>query len=84
MKTAPDDVTNRQLTVRLPGALYRRAQQIAKTRRTSLNALVTGLLAELDRRAREEELAKAYALLGRDKGSDVGFALKAQAEVGDE
>ena len=84
MKTAMSDSTNRQLTVRLPRGLYRRAQQLARARRTSLNALVTGLLAELDRRAREEELSKAYELLGRDRGSDVEFAARAQAEVVDE
>lgn len=81
MKTSVHDSMNRQLTVRLPRFLYRRAQQMAKARGTSLNALVTGLLTELDRKGREEELARAYELLGGDKGSDVEYAATAQAAV---
>ncbi|MHB8879276.1 MAG: hypothetical protein ACYC8T_36740, partial [Myxococcaceae bacterium] len=62
MKTAASEVAVRQLTVRIPRDLYQRAQIAARARRTSVSALVRGLLEQLDRSERERELGRAYEL----------------------
>jgi macrodomain Ter protein organizer (MatP/YcbG family) len=79
MSTANSDSDIRQLTVRLPRAVYARAQRAARARKTSLSALVRKLLEDLERAEREAELARAYELLGED--ADVEPQFKAQAEV---
>ena len=79
MKTSSRDVATRQLTLRLPRGLYQRAQRLAKERRTSVNALMRELLERLDREEREQELRRAYAIVGAD--ADVEWAFEAQAEV---
>ena len=81
MTTANTDSNVRQLTVRLPRAVYARAQRAARARKTSLSALIRGLLDELERGEREAELERAYALLGADEGANVDPQFRAQAEV---
>jgi hypothetical protein len=81
MSTADAEVGVRQLTVRLPRGVYERAQRAARTRKTSLSALVRKLLEDLERTEREAELASAYALLGADDEASVEAQFRAQAEV---
>ena len=81
MKTAAADRTVRQLTIRLPGDLLVRAQAVAKARGQSVSKLVRRALEDLDRAAREDELKRAYALLGEDGADDVEAAFEDQAEV---
>ena len=81
MKPAISEVAVRQLTVRIPRDLYRRARLAARARRTSVSALVRGLLEQLDRSERERELERAYQLLGQDAKSSVEPNFEAQAEV---
>ena len=81
MKTASSDRAVRQLTVRLPGALLVRARAVAKARGQSVSKLVRRALEDLDRATREEELKRAYALLGEDGADDVEAAFEGQAEV---
>ena len=71
----------RQLTIRIPRGLYARAHDLAKARRTSVNALVRQLLEQLDRLEREQELSRAYDLLGRDAETSVEPFFEAQSEV---
>ncbi|MHB8872518.1 MAG: hypothetical protein ACYC8T_02420, partial [Myxococcaceae bacterium] len=61
--------------------LYQRAQIAARARRTSVSALVRGLLEQLDRSERERELERASELLGQDSKSGVEPNFEAQAEV---
>lgn len=84
MKTAEHDGGVRQLTVRLPSALYRRTQQVAKSRKISVNALVTRMLRDLERQERDRELARGFDVLGRAGDNDVEYALPAQREVLDD
>ena len=58
-----------------------RAHDVAKARRTSVNALVRQLLEQLDRMEREQELSRAYDLLGRDAEASVEPFFEAQSEV---
>jgi len=81
MKTSHSDLAIRQLTVRVPRALYARAQDLARARRTSVNALVRQLLEQLDRFERDRDLQRAYDLLGRDSGSEAEPFFEAQSEV---
>ena len=81
MTTSTNDGSTRQLTVRLPRDVYARAQRAARARKKSLNALVRGLLEDLERAEREAELERAYALLGGDGETSVEEQFKAQAEV---
>ncbi len=81
MKTSNSDLATRQLTVRVPRALYARARDLARARHTSVNALVRQLLEQLDRVERNRELERAYDLLGCDSGSEVEPFFEAQAEV---
>ena len=81
MKTSESDVVLRQLTVRIPRSLYARAHDVAKARRTSVNALVRQLLEQLDRLEREQELSRAYDLLGHDAEANVEPFFEAQGEV---
>jgi Ribbon-helix-helix protein, copG family len=81
MKTATSEVTVRQLTVRIPRDLYKRAQLAARARRTSVSALVRELLEQLDRADRERELERAYELLGQDPKDAIEPFFEAQAQV---
>lgn len=81
MTTATSEGGTRQLTVRLPRGLYERAQRAARARKTSLNALVRGLLENLERAEREAELERAYDLLGADPEANVEGQFRAQSEV---
>jgi hypothetical protein len=81
MKTSRPDPVIRQLTVRVPRALYVRAHDLARARHTSVNALVRELLEQLDRLERDRELERAYDLLGSDSGSEVEPFFEAQTEV---
>lgn len=81
MKTSGNEISIRQLTLRLPRELCARAQEVARARRTSVNALVRQLLEELDRSERERELERAYELLGSDSENAAEPFFAAQAEV---
>ena len=78
MKTSFDD-SRRQLTLRMPLPLIKKAKAIAKRRKTTVNALLVTLVEACDRAEEERALTKAYELLGHD--ADVGFAHDAQAEI---
>jgi hypothetical protein len=84
MRTSEGDGGTRQLTIRIPGDLYRRTQKLAKARKVSVNALVTRMLRDLEREERDHELERAFDLLGRSGGNDVEYALPAQREVLDD
>ena len=78
MKTAP----TRQITLRLPEALYQTVKRVAKRRRTSINHLAQEGL----ERVAQDELAVrmrvAYAeLAADDEENDVETFLAAQSEV---
>ncbi len=81
MKMSVHEGATRQLTVRLPSALYSRAREMARARRTSVNALLRRLLEEADELEREQELTRAYELLGEDAASGVEPFFAAQSEV---
>jgi hypothetical protein len=81
MSTSPSAVTVRQLTVRIPRDLYKRAQLAARTRKTSVSALVRWLLEQLDKADREKELERAYELLGRELTDSAEPYFEAQAQV---
>jgi predicted DNA binding CopG/RHH family protein len=81
MSTAQSDISQRQLTVRLPDAALRAARRAAKARGITLNALVRQLLEDLERAEQERTLAAAYETLGADSQSDVEFAVPAQSKV---
>lgn len=73
--------TVRQVTVRLPERLLRRAKATASRRRVSLNALLRQALERMADEEREAVLSAAYDALGEDADSDASGFLKAQAEV---
>jgi len=81
MPTASGDITQRQLTVRLPEAALKVARRTAKARGLSVNALVRSLLVALQREDEARALKAMYEQLGRDDDSSVEDALDAQASV---
>jgi predicted transcriptional regulator len=72
----------RQITVRLPEALYQAVKQLAKRRHTSVNRLAQESLERLARKELAVHLRAAYDELGKDaEESDVEPFLPAQSEV---
>ena len=62
--------------------MYSAAQEVARHKRMSLNALMQESLAQAIRVAEEQARYEGYTLLGKDLEScDLDFAAAAQAEV---
>ena len=73
---------SKTLTLRLSPQMYSAAQEVARHKRMSLNALMQESLAQSIRVAEEQARYDGYTLLGSDlDGSDLDFAASAQAEV---
>jgi hypothetical protein len=62
MPTASDDITQRQLTVRLPESALKVARRTAKARGLSVNALVRSLLVAMQRDD-EEPCTSSWAVM---------------------
>jgi hypothetical protein len=74
--------TLRQITLRLPEALYDQVRQLARKRRISINRLAQESLEALAREALAEEMRAAYAALADDEeATDADAFLPAQREV---
>jgi hypothetical protein len=71
----------RQITLRLPEALYDQVRQLARKRRVSINRLAQESLEALAREALAEEMRAAYEALADDGDADVEAFLPAQREV---
>jgi len=74
--------TTRQITLRLPEALYQTVKRVAKRRRTSINRLAQEGLKRLAQEELATRMREAYDELGADaEASDVETFLAAQSEV---
>jgi post-segregation antitoxin (ccd killing protein) len=70
------------LTVRLPGPVYRTAKRLARAEGVSVNALVSGAIADKARRTAAKRLSRAFDLLGEDVAqANVEGLLEAQVEA---
>jgi len=75
-------VPTKQLTLRLPAAMYQNLRKVAKGRKTSLNRLARESLELLIEQELNAELRAAYDALGEDRDeSDVEPFLEAQSQV---
>ena len=77
MRTAP----TRQITLRLPEALYHTIKRVAKQRRTSINRLAQEGLERLAQEEIAARMREAYEALSSDAEEDVEIFLAAQSEV---
>ncbi|HLV78725.1 MAG TPA: hypothetical protein VKT32_00545 [Chthonomonadaceae bacterium] len=69
-------------SVRIAEDIYREAEQIARRRNISFNALVQEALKKEIEAAQDREMYEAATLLGQDaEMCDVDYAFAAQAEV---
>ena len=76
------ETKSKTLTIRLTPHLFEAAQDVAKRRDVSLNALVSESLEAAIRYSQERARFEEYTLLGQDmEGCDVTYALAAQTEV---
>ncbi len=71
----------RQITLRVPEALYERVRKLARSRRVSVNRLAQESLEALAEEALGEEMQAAYAALADDEETDVETFFSAQREV---
>jgi predicted DNA-binding ribbon-helix-helix protein len=70
------------LTLRLDEELYTKVKELAQVKKTSITALIQGVLSEALRNEEKRALYDAFTLVGQDQeDADVEFALSAQREV---
>ena len=78
-------ILTRQVTLRLPDALYQTVKQLAQERRASINQLAQESLERLTQEHLAARMRAAYEELGADAESEVETFFAAQSEaVGDE
>jgi len=71
----------RTTSLRVPAQLLTATQDLAKRRRTSVNALVVESIERTLREEYNKALYDSFTLIGQDDDADVEFAVAAQSEV---
>lgn len=70
------------LTLRLDEEIYTRVKELAQAKKTSITALIQGVLSEALRNEEKRALYDAFTMVGQDfEETDVKFAQSAQREV---